>query len=359
MKVCILGNGLTSLTLAKALVNQNIHVDIFAQNKVQKLSKLRTIGISKSNIKFFNQKIINIEKILWKLKKIEIFTDNLKDEKLINFEDDSEQLFSILRNYELHQILSNNLAKSKFFNQKLINNKQSVLIDNYELIVNCEYGHPFTKKYFSKKIEKTYNSFAYTTIIKHKKILNNVATQIFTKIGPLAFLPISNVETSIVYSVHSSNKKNKENIKELIQGYNSKYKIKHMGNIESFELKSFSLRSYYHDNILAFGDLLHRIHPLAGQGFNMIIRDIRMLTNIIKDKIDLGLPLDSLVNEEFEKNTKHKNFIFSNGINLIHSFFNIERKTKNNILSKSVQFLGKNKLVNKALTKYADSGTII
>ena len=29
--------------------------------------------------------------------------------------------------------------------------------------------------------------------------------------------------------------------------------------------------SYYKDNILAFGDLLHKVHPLAGQGFNMSI----------------------------------------------------------------------------------------
>ena len=33
MKVCIIGSGLSSLTLAKALVNENIYVDIFATNK--------------------------------------------------------------------------------------------------------------------------------------------------------------------------------------------------------------------------------------------------------------------------------------------------------------------------------------
>ena len=33
MRVCILGDGLTSLTLAKALVNQNIYVEIFTNKK--------------------------------------------------------------------------------------------------------------------------------------------------------------------------------------------------------------------------------------------------------------------------------------------------------------------------------------
>ena len=80
MKVCILGSGLTALTLAKALVNQNIYVDIISSKKDQELSKSRTLGISKDNIDFFNKNIINIDKLIWKLLKIEIFTDNLKNE---------------------------------------------------------------------------------------------------------------------------------------------------------------------------------------------------------------------------------------------------------------------------------------
>ena len=71
--------------------------------------------------------------------------------------------------------------------------------------------------------------------------------------------------------------------------HNFKYEIKKIDNVENFELKSFILRSYYHNNILAFGDLLHRIHPLAGQGFNMTIRDINCLISIIQKKIELNL----------------------------------------------------------------------
>ena len=131
-----------------------------------------------------------------------------------------------------------------------------------------------------------------------------------------------------------------------------------MDNMKTFELKSLNLRSYYHNNILAFGDLLHRIHPLAGQGFNMTIRDIKTLISIIKNRQDLGLPLDSSVNNEFENSVKHKNFIFSNGIDLIHEFFNVERKTKNNILSKSVQLIGNSFSANKIFTKIADKGIL-
>ena len=104
-------------------------------------------------------------------------------------------------------------------------------------------------------------------------------------------MPISDYETSIVYSINNYLKDEKE-INNLINNYNFKYNLKKINKIDSFELKGLSLRSYFHKNILAFGDLLHRIHPLAGQGFNMTIRDIKILNDIIQNKIDLGLPLD-------------------------------------------------------------------
>ena len=165
---------------------------------------------------------------------------------------------------------------------------------------------------------------AYTTIISHEKILNNTAIQIFTKKGPLAFLPISNKETSIVYSVHNYLKKSND-INELIKKYNLKYKINKIDKIKKFELKSLNLRSYYHENILAFGDLLHKIHPLAGQGFNMTIRDIKILLEIIKKRLDLGLSLDSSVNSEFLKNINIESSLSKNSKKLI-SFFSKEYK---------------------------------
>ena len=205
MRVCILGSGLSSLTLAKSLVNQKIYVDVLYFKKRYSVDKTRTIGISKSNVKFFNEKIINIEKIINKLSKIEIYSDKLKRQKLINFGNNNDYLFSITKNYKLIEILEKNLFKNKYF-RKINFKKKLNYSKDYDLVFNTDYNHPITKKYFNKKIEKKYNSVAYTTIIKHEKISNNVATQIFTKNGPLAFLPISKYETSLVYSINDLKK---------------------------------------------------------------------------------------------------------------------------------------------------------
>ena len=92
MNICILGAGLSSFALAKALVNKKIHVEIFLKRKKFLINKTRTLGISKSNIDFFSSKIIDIDKILWKLNKIEIFTENLSNEELIKFSANIEEV---------------------------------------------------------------------------------------------------------------------------------------------------------------------------------------------------------------------------------------------------------------------------
>ena len=115
MRVCIIGSGLSALALAKALVNQNIFVDIVSLTKNYKILSSRTIGISKSNFEYFNRNIVKIDKIIWKLNKIEIYSDNLKNEKLLNFENKNDQLFSIVKNFEIYEKINKSLFKNKFF----------------------------------------------------------------------------------------------------------------------------------------------------------------------------------------------------------------------------------------------------
>ena len=356
MKVCILGNGLVSLSLAKTLANQAINVDIFGNKKRNINDKLRTLAISKNNVEFFNNNIANIEKLLWNVRRIEVFTENLQKEKLINFEKDNKNIFSIIRNFELDNFLISELKKNKCVKFKKNFDFKNLNESKYKLIINCENNNLITKKFFYKKDKKNYYSYAHTTIIKHKKLLDNcVAFQIFTKDGPIAFLPISPKETSVVFSARGNEK---IDLKKVVKKYSNRFEIIKISNVASFKLTGSNLRSYYHKNILAFGDILHRLHPLAGQGFNMSIRDIKELLKLIKFRKNHGLDLDKSICTDFEKNTKHKNYIFSNSIDFLYEFFNFESKNKSNLLSKVVQVLGKNNKANKLFTKFADEGII-
>tara|TARA_B100000767_G_scaffold266464_1_gene283851 strand:+ start:2770 stop:3867 length:1098 start_codon:yes stop_codon:yes gene_type:complete len=362
MNVCIIGDGLAALSLAKNLVNKKINVHIYYKKKNKNFNPNRTIGISRNNLQYFNEEIQDIpKKNIWKIKNIEIYSEKTPYNKIINFENNNKNLFSIVKNDNIYRLLSNQLSKNKFYKKKIIKDNffyQKLLRKNeYDLVINCDSRNLIAKKYFIKTINKDYNNLAYTTIFNHQKLLNNTAIQIFTKYGPIAFLPTSDTETSVVYSIDTKNYRFKEKeIIELIKKYNPKFVIKKISKLNKFKLKLSNSRIYYYKNIAAFGDCLHKIHPLAGQGFNMTIRDIKVISKIIQDRIDLGMNLDASILHKFEKKTKHVNFIFSNGIDIIYEIFNFDKSIKNKNLNNFLKYLGKNKILNKFFVKYADKG---
>ncbi len=359
MKLAIIGNNLTSLALAKALVNREIFVDLYYKDESKNIDKTRTIGISKSNIDYFNKNISNINQILWPIKRIKVYSENSREKEILGFEDSRQNLFSIVENYKIYNQLKNELKKNKFFKFKNSITYKRLNKINYDLLINCDRTHEITKKFFLKKFEKNYASIAFTTIIEHKKLTsNNTALQVFTSKGPIAFLPMSSKKTSIVYSVKTKRNDDTLDIKKSIMKFNSNYQIKKINKVSKFNLKSLNLRKYYKDNILAFGDLLHKLHPLAGQGFNMTLRDIEKLLVIINNKIELGLPLDQSVCVKFQEVTKSNNLLFSEGINFIYESFNFQNKIKFNFIDKTIKLVGRNKSINSYLKKIADKGLL-
>ena len=361
MNICIIGDGLIALSLANNLINKKINVHLFHKDKIKNLSSSRTLGISKDNLEFFRKEINKIPKnFIWEIKKIQIYSEKLKKENLLKFEKNKDNLFYMVKNDRLHKLLIRKISKNKFFKKKLIKKNYSYVDltkNNFDLIINCDSNNFISNKFFTKKLYKNYNNLAYTTILKHEKIVNNVATQVFTKSGPIAFLPISNSETSVVCSLDTENRKyNDSEVLDFINNNNPKYQIKEILKMSSFDLNSSNLRNYCYQNILAFGDSLHQIHPLAGQGFNMTIRDIKVLSKIIQNKIDLGMQLDSSILSDFEKKTKNKNFLFSSSIDFIYEVFNFDKKIENKSFNNILKTIGKNTKLTNYLIKLADKG---
>ena len=71
MNICLIGDSLTSLALAKNLVNKNIKVYVYCRKSKKSIFQSRTIGISKNNFDFFNKEIIKFRKdMFWKIKAI-------------------------------------------------------------------------------------------------------------------------------------------------------------------------------------------------------------------------------------------------------------------------------------------------
>ena len=203
MNICLLGNNLTNLVLANILLKKKINVDIITQVKPSLLANtIRTIAISNENYEFLRQNIKGFSNFGWPTEKIKIYSAKNKSSELFEFKNKNQSNFFLLKYSTLYNLMKKNKSL-KFINLKNYN-LDAIKKLNYNLIINSEQNNPITKKYFQKKIEKNYKSLAHTAIIDHQKIENKIASQIFTKNGPLAFLPLSNNQPSIVFSNNST-----------------------------------------------------------------------------------------------------------------------------------------------------------
>ena len=357
MKICLIGQNLTNLVLAVALARKKISVDLYVNKKNIDFKTNRTIAISAENLEYLKF-LINYKFSTWKTKEIKIYTKDLKSREIINFKKKNKEAFNLITYTKLYNVFLKKLYKIN--NIKLIKTNTSSLtfvkaLKRYDLVINSENKNIISQKFFYNKIRKDYKSTAYTFLIDHKKKINNIASQIFTKHGTIAFLPLSNVKTSIVISYLGPMKSENEIIK-IFNNYNSLYNTKKMSKVEKFELVFSMLRNYTKKNILAFGDLIHRIHPLAGQGFNMTIRDIKIICSIVEHKISLGLPIDFSVAEDFSKSTKHLNYLYGKAIDGIYEFFSLDNKLNNSISKPVFKILNNNSIFKKYSDILSDKG---
>ena len=349
MNICLLGNNLTNLVLANILIKKKVNVDIVYQSSLSLLKNtVRTIAISSENHKFLSQNIRGFSKLGWPTEKIKIYSEKTKSSELFEFTNKQQSNFYLVKYIELFNLLRKNNTLNYIRLKKY--NFETLKKKNYNLIINSEQNNPITKKFFQKKIEKNYKSLAHTAIINHQKIQNKIAVQFFTNNGPLAFLPLSNNKTSIVYSSNSLKLIDKKELLKIINEYSDKYKVQKISNVESFNIKFSLLKKYTFKNILSFGDLLHKVHPLAGQGFNMTLRDIKSLSFILDENIKLGLDDGEIIADRFQENNKHINFLYGMGIDSINSFFKIDNNLKNMLSQPLFKILKGNKFLNNYAT---------
>ena len=175
-------------------------------------------------------------------------------------------------------------------------------------------------------MKKNYKEIALTAIIKHNGKVKNVS-QFFLKEGPLAVLPFEKKKFSTVWSISSeffyiNKKKIKEIFTEKLKVLLKVKSIKNIINIQSFPINLNLKTKYFKKNILILGDGLHTIHPMAGQGFNLVLRDIKKLKELTSKTLKLGLLIkDSFILKDFYNSRKPENNLFGFGINLTNIFF--------------------------------------
>lgn len=144
-----------------------------------------------------------------------------------------------------------------------------------------------------------FDQAALVTTVKTEKYHQDTAWQRFLPTGPLAFLPLTEGYSSIVWSTSPDEAKRLTQISEaefaaeLEQAFESKLgKIESVAGRAVFPLRLFETMHYVKPRLALVGDAAHTIHPLAGQGVNLGLADVKSLISVIVDatneKKDIG-----------------------------------------------------------------------
>ena len=386
-KICIIGSGLTGLMIAYLLSKFRLQIDIVEQDFNKKKINPTKIALSKSSLDELCRyglkdikKKSNIIKNIYlhdsyssiSLKQDLHFSASNKKEALA-YIIDSNTLFSDI--YKKLKSLNNinflnkeisSINDEKFFKEITF---KDLIKKNYNLIIFASANNLslLSKFKLRKVVDKSYNEDAYVFNLFHEKILNNSARQFFLKDGPLAFLPVSSTETSVIWSIknNSINKKYVSNKKYLSKFFNNHFKELFKEIISISEINKFNLNYSFNElkdskRTLLFGEIANKIHPIAGQGWNMTLRNIFSLIKVIKYSINLGLEIgNDIFIKKYLDETNLNNLAFATLIDGIRKIFDIRidsyAATRKNILSN----LDKNFFIKKNFINIANKGLFI
>jgi 2-octaprenyl-6-methoxyphenol hydroxylase len=133
-----------------------------------------------------------------------------------------------------------------------------------------------------------YDQTALVCAVAHEKPHNGTAHQFFTPSGPLAILPLPGNKSSIVWTetTERASQINAMNDAEYLAALGPVFgdflgKIELAGGRFSYPLTLSLADSFIAERIALVGDAAHGIHPLAGQGLNLGLKDIAALTEVL------------------------------------------------------------------------------
>ena len=167
-------------------------------------------------------------------------------------------------------------------------------------------------------ITKNFNQTALSISLEGHLKNKNCAFQKFTSHGPLALLPYKEKEASVVWSLKNNSKyllesdeKILDTIKEILCDH---LEITKLIDLKKYELHFSHAKKLFYKNAILIGNLAHNIHPIAGQGLNLTIKDIAKLSTLTSQYRKIGYKInDQSVIEKFNQERKLDNTIYSFG----------------------------------------------
>ncbi len=183
-----------------------------------------------------------------------------------------------------------------------------------------------------------YDQSGIVVTVGHERDHQGRAEEHFLPAGPFAILPLKGKRSSLVWT---ENRKEASRIVGLSEAeFHDELERRfglHLGEVKAldkpraFPLGYFVARSFFAERLALVGDAAHLIHPIAGQGLNMGLKDVAALAEVVVDAARLGIDLGQAdVLERYQRwrrfdtmamgvATNSLNFLFSNESTLLRT----------------------------------------
>ena len=159
--------------------------------------------------------------------------------------------------------------------------------------------------------EHDYDQVAIVTTVQTSKPHQQVGLERFSALGPLALLPLpGEYRRSVVWPVKKGTEAEwlgEENDQHFLDALQETYgdragKFEKTGKRFSYPLAQVLANKQAVGRVVLMGNAAHTIHPVAGQGFNLCLRDADVLVRFLMEQLaksdDIGAPENLLAYEQ-------------------------------------------------------------
>ncbi len=380
--VLVVGSGLVGLVAAYCLSSLNYKVTLVDKKKFvnskNSFNDTRTVAVSEGSKIFLESLSLwgFLKSYVEPIKNINVYDRSSINKILFNNEIKNKKLGYVIENKKFSEVLINQLKKFKNtklhygFNLtdiKLNNNNSRAFLNksiiNAKLIIAADGKNSQIKKIVGNKtFNKNYNESALVLNLVHDKKLNNTAYEIFYKTGPLAVLPMKSqkgfFQSTIIWSNNDNFLKKLLCFEDIfIKSFIEEKIGKIIGNIikinstQIFPLSAHINDSFINKRLVYIGDAAHSIHPIAGQGWNLGVNDVRNLYDICRNKkIDIG---SDLFCQTYNNKSYHKAFQLFQITDKLNSHFMYSASLYRFLSNIGFSVIEKNEPLKNKITKYA------
>lgn len=225
------------------------------------------------------------------------------------------------------------------------------------LIVAADGSYSSMRKFCGLPVNiKEYDQQALVTHLDLARNHKNIAYERFTVSGPLALLPLEPKKMGLVWSLSPKQSIDLMALEEhaflhqLMQVFGYRLgRIVGVGKRMTYPLRQMLMPQTIQGSVVFIGNAAHTLHPVAGQGFNLGLRDVAMLAQLIRQQ-DLNSP--NLLTEYQQARAHDQSAIarFTDGLIALYGHNSFGVKTARQL---GLLVLDNNRLLKGLIARYA------